>query len=265
MGLTDLITTPGQQVAYLFPEVIEGGTQITRTGIAPGSGPIDTSGLLKDVFVFQFWPSQVQDRYEVNYTTKQIPGGSHPLYQWVGGNGRTVSFDAVFVSELQEDDLGSSANFNSRIAAQSAAGPLGSASALRTAVFLPSSRYVVDIAGAIAGLQRYLYGTYNEVSGKKGIAEPPRKLVLVLPNTQLGRLPGADGILCILLRADVTMESWFPSGQLRAVTVSLEFAEVVQQSDGEGSNIKFIGADQYNASAGRYTLTQGSGFDRLQF
>lgn len=270
MAFLDLVATPGQQVAYLFPEISR--TNINQVGpppnAKPGSTTIDVGGVLSDVFVFQFWPSQVQDNYEVNYATKQIPGGSHPLYQWVGGNGRTISFDATFVSEVAEDDLAPTLPFNRRIELQ-AAGISEASRVLRgvatgvAAAFLPSSRYTVDVASAIHALQRFLYGNYNDIAALKGIAQPPQKLVLVLPGTRLGRRPGADGILCILLRADATIESWFPNGQIRAATVSLQFAEVVQVADGEGSNIRFIGASEFTDSADNYLVQGGRGFDRI--
>lgn len=259
MGLIDLVAVPGQQIAYLFPEVVStGNATVNQTSSIGGSG---SDGLLRNVFVFQFWPSQVQDSYQVNYATKQIPGASHPLYQWVGGNGRTLSFEAQFVSELDESVIPTD-SFNARVARSAATGILGGAANAVSAALLPSSRYVVDVAGAVAALQQYLYGTYNDVSAMRGITKPPAKLYLVLPNTSLGRAEGDDAILCIMLRADVTHESWFPSGRLRAAKVALEFAEIVQHTDGEGSSIRYIGADAYSDLAGKY-LASGTGFNKL--
>ena len=262
MGLIDLVAQPSQRVAYLFPEVVRRAA-IRRQQLTTVGGAVQTNGPLQDVFVFQFWPQQIQDSYQVNYAAKQIPGASHPIYQWIGGSGRTVSFDANFVSELDEDAFPQAVPFNQRIALQSslpgAARAAGGGLGL-TAAIMPSSRYTVNVGAAIAALQRYQYGRYNDITGKKGIVEPPQKLVLVLPNTNLGRRRGADGILCILLRADVTMESWFPTGRLRAATVSLQFAEVVQYAAGEGSNIRYIGADAYDDVAGEY-LVSGTDFN----
>lgn len=261
MGVLDLVSAPGQTVAYMFPEVVTiGGTSKVQTEGAKGARQV-----IDDVFVFQFWPQQVSDRYQVNYATKQIPGASHPLYQWTGGGGRTVSFDATFVSEIAESAATLNSPFNERIQRQAAAGPLtvtgeGGASA----AFLPSSRYTVRVAAALAAIRRYLYGTYNPVTSKKGITEPPKKLVLVLPGTQLGRKKDNDGILCILLRADVTMESFFPSGEIRSATVSLEFAEIIQHTSGEGSLIKYIGAEDYvpKTPGDSYTIS-GRGFSEI--
>lgn len=259
MSLLDLVATPSQRVAYLFPEVVRRG-QLRRTQLETdrtNGGAISVNGTLQDVFVFQFWPQQLQDNYQPNYATKQLPGSSHPLYQYAGGNGRLLSFEAQFVAEIEEEVT--TVPFNQRIAAQTL-GPAAQVGLGLAAGLLPSSRYTVDVTAAISSLSRYMYATYNDVNGKKGITEPPQRLILVLPNTNLGRRRGADGILCILLRADVVRESWFPSGKVRAATVSLQFAEVIQYSAGEGSNIKYVGADEYDDVASNY-LVSGNQFN----
>ena len=108
------------------------------------------------------------------------------------------------------------------------------------------------MAGALAALQQYLYPSYSTDTANKGTTKPPKKLVLVLPGTKLGRADGADGILCIMKSANVTMESWFPSGELRAASVSLQFAEIIQLTGASGSNIRYIGSEAYSALANEY-------------
>ena len=252
MALLDYVAAPRQRVAYLFPELGQfGASQFSGTGagLTPNYG-------VSELFVFQFWPSQVTDNYTPNYSTKQIPGASHPLYQWVSGSGRNISFTANFISEVRDDALfgGASSNlpFTSRITGASAGGAAGRTTSALGAAFLPSSRYTVNVAGALASLQRYLYPSYNEQTASKGITKPPKKLVLVLPGTKLGRADGADGVLCILKGANVTMESWFPSGELRAASVSLQFAEIVQYTASSGTNIRYIGAESYDGLAKTY-------------
>jgi len=255
MGLIDIVAQPGQKIAYLYPEI----PFSTPTGTTQSA---NGKGALLDVFVFQFWPQQISDRYQVNYATKQIPGASHPLYQWTGGGGRTISFDATFVTELAESNFNAAQPFNTRIQSDAGAFAGTAAQSLKntlSAALLPSSRYVVDVAAAVASLQRYLYGKYNDNTGKSGITEPPHKLYLVLPGTSLGRKKGVDGILCILLRADVTMESFFPNGEPRIANVSLEFAEIIQHTMGSGTSIRYIGSDAYDTLAASYVI-KGRGF-----
>lgn len=255
MGLLDYVAAPRQRVAYLFPELGQYGSE-NFTGAGSGLTP---NTVVSDLFVFQFWPSQVTDNYTPNYATKQIPGASHPLYQWVSGAGRNISFTANFVSEVREDSAtiqGASSthnSFSSRIAASSATAiGRGARSLVLGPGLLPSSRYTVNVAGALASLQQYLYPTYGEQSASKGITKPPKKVVLVLPGTKLGRADGADGVLCILKGANVTMESFFPSGELRAASVALQFAEIIQYTKGSGTNIRYIGAETYDGLAKTY-------------
>lgn len=262
MPLLDFVSKPLQRVAYLFPETeFTEGTNLTSQTASDG-GFVPKRRELQDVFVFQFWPEQVQDNYTPNYATKNIPGGSHPIFQWTSGNGRDISFNAQFVAEIAESNgllTANTSDFRSRITQAAAenrtAGVRASLSSTLSSLALPSSRYQVNVSAAIAALQQYLYPDYveNETSGR--FARPPKKVVLVLPGTNLGRGQDADGILCIMRGASVTMESWFPSGQLRSATVSLRFSEVVQRTNGQGnvSNIKYIGSQEYRAMARKYT------------
>lgn len=255
MGLLDHVSQPNQRVAYMFPELGANGTN-NSSSVAVNSG-FKPTGIVEDIFVFQFWPQQVQDSYTPTYATKAIPGASHPLYQWTGGSGRNISFTANFVSEVTED---SSTDINQRLHVDFrsrlvSAGTISSQKAsigAFAALLLPSVRYSVNVSAAIAALQKYLYPTYTN-----GQTKPPRKLILVLPGTKLGRADAADGILCILKSAPITMESWFPDGSLRSASVSLQFSEIIQHSSGgDGvSKIKYIGAESYTALAKKYEYT----------
>ena len=255
MGLIDTISAPRQQVAYLFPEIDDlGNGSGTSQALKKNKGRF-----VQDIFVFQFWPSQVTDSYTPNWATKQIPGASHPLYQWVGGSGRNISFTANFVAEVREAAFVINVPFNKRIEAASASGITAKVTNALTAAALPSSRYTVNVSAAIAALQQYLYPTYQKNSASKGITRPPKKLYLVLPGTKLGRKRNVDGILCILKSANVTMESWFPTGELRSASVGLQFSEIIQHTSGEGTNIKYIGAEEYFDLAQEYLFTANVG------
>lgn len=227
LDITPLVPRP--QVAYLFPELdptkdLQKASTVTGGATAEG------------IFVFQFWPSQVQDSYEVEYASKMIPGGSNPLYQWVGGNGRTISFEATFTAEIDEGRAG---DFQG-------GGTGGGGNAGLGATVLPSSRYTVDVAAAVNTLQHYQYPTYPE-GGLKGNTKPPTKLRLVLPGTKLGHGTSRDDVLCFLKSSRVTYESWFPSGAIRVATVALEFVETVQRAGATSTSpsIEFIGTGSF--------------------
>jgi hypothetical protein len=263
MGLLDYITQPRQAVAYLFPE-LDPATNNPQTNLGDTGGDRITTGAqaLKNVFVFQYWPSQVSDTYTPNWVTKNIPGASHPLYQWVSGNGRDISFTAQFTSEISEQStvLDSNVSFNERIERANAVRGVGADRGVRligavTAGTLPSTRYTVNVAAAIASLQQYLYPTYGVAGNQSSnTTKPPRKLILVLPNSKLGRDDDQDGILCIMRQASVTMESFFPDGELRIASVSLKFSEIIQHSSGSASKIRYIGADAYSNLAQKYQI-----------
>lgn len=199
------VEPPKPAVAYMHPEKSADNTQ----------------------FVFQYFPESVSDNYTPNYGQHDIPGGSHPLYQYVGGSERAISFTAIFTSEVR--DTGK--------------------------IFkgFPAAKYTVDVAAAIASLQRYLYPTYRS-GGLLGVVEPPPRLVLKLENSYLGR--NEDQVLVILKGAGVEYNAFFHDGTPRIATVSLEFAECVQHS-GESvssptSNVRYISSDLYNEKAAKY-------------
>jgi len=229
MVLQSILNTVNRPVpAYLFPELDP--SQESGDAIKLKNTAIQDSR----VFVFQYFPTQVSDSYEVDYATKMIPGGSHPLYQWIGGSGRTISFEATFSCEVDEDTaLGST---------------LSAASNFVAAGVIPSTRYTVDINGAIARLRQFQLPKYQS-----GIAKAPPKLHLVLPRTLIGG--NRDDILCFLKSCRVVYESWFPNGRPRLVTVALEFIETVQRmtANAQSSSIKFLdGEELFKNSAQNY-------------
>lgn len=191
-------------VCYLFEE-LGGGVEIGKqVGF--------------DAFTFQYWPESINDTYTPNYNEVPIPGGSHPLYQYVGGGERSISFTATFTSEVK--DSSSSGGFSGE----------------------HIDRYTVDVKGAIARLQRYLYPHYGK-GGVLGVVEAPPKLVLSFPGTNLGR--DRDEVLVILREAPVTYTHWYPDGTPRIAQLELMFSETVQHRRGKGTQIKFIGSSVY--------------------
>jgi len=212
--LPDLLGAGRPQIAFMYPE--------PDPGIPP---------LANDIFVFQFFPESVQIDYQPRYREISIPGASHPLYQWSGGSGRSITFQATFTAEI---DVGLAALAPAGLSAPGLGG-----------AFTPSERYTVDVRAAMALLQSYMMGDIEE----DGVVLAPRRLELYLPNSGLGGGSGDesdDNALVILRSAPYNYEGFFPSGTPRIATVSLQFNEVVQQNVGEGgSGIKYIPASQF--------------------
>lgn len=215
------------QTAYLYEEQVG----------SPNNKPSSDD----EIFVFQYWPETVSDTYTPNYNEVPIPGGSHPLFQYVGGGDRRITFTATFTSEVKD----STASREIVIG--------------KDRYEVTGSKYTVDVAAALARLQRYLLPTYRE-GGQLGVVEAPPRLVLVLPGTNLGR--DQDEVLVILRNAPVTYTHWYPDGTPRIATIDLEFSESVQsRQEGNRSRVKFISSARYKQVAKRYRLSAVSAPD----
>ena len=214
----DLLDDRAVASAYMFPEAVAPNGKV-RAGE-------------NEIFVFQYYPDQINDTYNPEYATKSVPGGSHPLYQYVGGTGRDVTFTARFTAER---DLGDQRG--------------------KTSGLLLSDRYTVDVRGALARLRSYLLPDYGNQrgSGISSRAKPPKKLWLVLEGLSLGGMD-QDAILVILRSAPVTYESSFPNGHPRIVEVALTISEIVQHTNAStgGSSIQFIGRDLFESDGKNY-------------
>lgn len=177
--------------------------------------------------VFQYWPESISDTRPSEWNPRNIPGGSHPIYQWTHGGERRLSFTAVFTRDHEPPHK------------QQGGGLLGDVvsgletlqSDIQEAGFggpgVDKTRNV-PITEAIRWLRYFTYPYYGD--GDLRVFEPP-KCLLVLTGSQLN-INGQDGINCVMTTCDVTYEAWFPDGSPRIVEVSLEFAEVVQ-ADGK--------------------------------
>jgi hypothetical protein len=231
MPTADLTALDAPQKVYLFPSA--------TYSIAAGGGQEAASQ--DSALFFQYWPGSLSDEYAVNYAEHVIPGGSHPLYQWTGGGGRTLSFEAIFVSELNTERGSSTLS--------------GATAALANASIhlLPSSPHTVNVSAALARLRSWMLPAYP-MGGQGGATKPPPILTLVFPNTKLA---GTHDLLQVILRsAPVTIEAWYPNGQIRVATVTLTFNEVVQSASGGGQSnatrVKFIGRDDFESEGKKY-------------
>jgi len=188
---------------------------------------------------FQYWPESISDTKAINYQQKDIPGGSLPLYQWISGGERLLTFTAIFTTDV---DL---------IANQSSFLQIGednSMSERLTASGVGSRN--VDIRAAVAWLRQYLLPSYegsSTATGGRILTNAPSKLRLLLPNSGIGLAGGdsvsVDSVRCVMTQCDVTHEVFFPSGLPRITTVSLAFAQVAQ----DGGHITFPRSDGMKA------------------
>lgn len=177
----------------------------------------------------QFFPETISDSRSVQYEEKTMMGSSHPIYQWVHGSDRIISFEAHFASDtpaVNSGVIGDPLSTASSILKNPVAGIIAATKG-------PGSNAAVDIAKAIAWLRSYTYPSYPG----SGVVKAPPKLLLYLEGTQIYSFVGTHTtsvIPVILRRCDVTYESFFRNGSIRSAMVSLEFAETIQVGNSWG-------------------------------
>jgi hypothetical protein len=169
---------------------------------------------------FQYYPESINDTKAVNYAQKAVPGGSLPLYQWINGGERQITFTAMFSSDI-DLSLESKAAWGGTLAEETKK--------------LGVEDRNVDIRAALTWLRSLMMPTYDSF----GRTFPPPKMLLSLPNTGIGLLGGGlpgqspDGshhVLCIMTQCDIELKKLFPSGMPRLASVQLGFSQVAQRN-----------------------------------
>lgn len=198
----------------------------------------------------QYFPETLSDTRSPEWEPQPVPGGSHPIYNWVTGGERLISFTAAFTQERR---------LRNPLAATSAGEQATGQARLQTLAFPPSGgvgtvladKWSVDVASAIAWLRQFTYPTY----GADGQAFPPRRVKLVAPNSILGAANFlSDAVLCIMQGCDVDYQQWWPDGTPKYALVSLSFAEVVQSP----ANVAFQSSDFLRLLGRTYIAQAGS-------
>lgn len=196
---------------------------------------------------FQYFPETITDSKAINYATKEIPGGSLPLYQWVNSGARTISFSAVFTTDV--DHIGADPTRFERADPNvpSLALPADDGKSIgRMLDRLRASGAELDnpyIPGALYWLRSFMLPTYTSSTAPNlqdtPLTSPPKKLLLVLEGSRIEWLGGrgigteasgkeTTGIPCIMTQCEISYEMFFPSGNPRIATVQLAFEEVPQ-------------------------------------
>lgn len=181
----------------------------------------------------QYFPETLQDSKAVSYQSKDVPGGSLPLYQWVSSGERTISFTTVFSTDVDHAIGDQSTGARTRVERMKARTDAAGVSDKN--VFIPA---------AVAWLRRFMLPRYGETS-EVGVplTEAPHKILLGVPGSYIGWNGGAGtfgsahAVLCLMTQCEVTYESLFPSGNPRLVTVQLAFAQIAQS----GGRVRFPG------------------------
>jgi hypothetical protein len=155
----------------------------------------------------QFWPETISDNIAVNYVDKVIPGGSHPLKQWVSNGGRTINFTVLIARDIKPKDLL----------------PFGVELVVNPTTD-DNYPFNHDVRQDIAFLRAFCYPTYDE---DLGIAKPP-PLCLMTAEGLGWSVYGDDTIMCVMTGCTVNYLRTFNEGFPRMATVDLSFSEIVQ-------------------------------------
>lgn len=177
---------------------------------------------------FQYFPDSISDSKAVNWSPKDIPGGSLPLYQWVSSGERSVAFTAVFTTDVDFSDEAARANQTASPTASQIRDNLKSSGELGRNQ---------DIRTAVIWLRRFMMPRYGDLQQTGGqLTSAPRKLQLHMPGTGIGWAGGGNStnhsqqhfITAIMTACEVEWVAFFPSGFPRVATVSLAFAQIPQ-------------------------------------
>lgn len=221
---------------------------------------------------FQYYPETITDSRDIDYKSKDVAGGSHPIMQWVNSGARKISFEATFSNEeappftgdgglsgfaQQIQNVGATISGIAKNPVSAAIGAIKGKDS--------SARWSVDVASAIAWLRSMTYPEYAD-NQRSGVVSAPPKLLLVLPNSGITSGVGGQSasvqsgtVPVIMTQCDVTYEAFFRSGHPRIVTVSLAFIETLQI----GKSWSFVGrgrvfGDKAQHSYNTYTLQDRS-------
>lgn len=177
---------------------------------------------------FQYYPETIHDNRGVNYTTKEFIGGSHPIYQWVHGSERTISFDCILTADYTkngDNGLGTIVGV-----ANVLKNPLSGAVRAIKNLFGGTDVNSLPIDQYIAWFRSKTYPKYN---GTNPVSPPPKMLLWLDGSGIVSSIGGylQDVIPVIMKSCNVTYNSFFRTGEPRMATVALEFAETIQIGD----------------------------------
>jgi hypothetical protein len=179
-----------------------------KVGIAPiaeNGQPLSYMSL-----ALQHWPSQITDTEGSTYSNKTIPGGNRPIYQWIAGGERQISFSAIFSRDKRS-----------------------------TLSIADYGEFNVDIAAAIAWLRALKAPDYKQGSD---YPDSPPVMYLIVPNHWLSQTEeNEDNLLVKMDQCDVTYRKAFPGGTPRLAEVQLTFTETVQNPV---TGVKWYGISQ---------------------
>jgi hypothetical protein len=225
------------------PTLAEKKSKVVLYKLNPPNDELETPGLR-----LQYFPEAIQDTRAVVYATRQVPGGSLPLYHWIAGGERTLSFSVVFSSDV-DLSLDTVQDYKSEIKN------------------LGLDIRNVDVKSGLLWLRSFMMPTYVENDEYKPLAPP--KMLLRLPGSGIGVLAGhttfygteMEAILCVMTQCDIEYRAFFSSGNPRFAVANVVVAQIPQYQ----GTVDFPGWDEVAKTAvregiggsdGGYNLTE---------
>jgi hypothetical protein len=234
VGLLDLATVPpgsDRKLAALFLRPIDANTGQPTEGMSP--------------MKLQFWPESISySRGSVGWQSRAVPGLSHNLFSWTGGESPTLTFDIVLVNErdpsfrpnssdsgILKSEYNFDANITAGLAWFAAAG-----NPLYAGVDEP-----VQPPPMIQVIAQHLTPQFGQsvgsIADSFGLGGSPLKpdpsTTLssdIEVSTRFSHLPDRD-FIGVLMDWGVNYEKFYPSGTPRIAVVNLSFSEVIQIGD----------------------------------
>lgn len=154
--------------------------------------PLDEDDAIKnnDIIKLQFFPESISDSKGVVYSSETPFGASHPIYSFISGDERSISFSVYLSRDMVDTDV--------------------------------KNEYNTDIDTMIKKMRCYLYPDYK-TDGRLLI--PPDRLKLAIVSKHKQKY--LNGIY-IMTKCDIEVVNFFHNGDIRLASVDLEFIEVVQ-------------------------------------
>jgi hypothetical protein len=216
--------------------------------------PLDINGREEKTFAraFQYFPENITDSKGVNYATKNIPGGSHPLYQFINGTDRTISYTAIFTSDEDpaSPDLLSALQGGLEVGIGTLTNAItqGPSNALNSS---GGTKHNAPVESAVIWLRSFMYPKYTQdrdLNSKLSSPLAPPVCRMYLPNSGIHGTTNSgvlvvDSVDCIMTQCDVVYDTFYRNGKQRITTVNLTFNETIQTG---GANWKFADGAAFN-------------------
>lgn len=160
----------------------------------------------------QFWPESINDQKQIAWTPIELPGGTHPVYQFAQGGERIINMSLVLYRER-----------------------LGVASPKHDNSPHILHKYSRDISASVSWLRHKMYPYFDDTLG---IMKPPPRLRVYFggtgrpQKTELGLhfqgLSDNNVLDCILTACDVSYTKFFPNGTPRLAMVEVALTQIIQ-------------------------------------